>query len=169
MLTASSSFADRDALTASIRAHADLFTLVQEDTGDRIRGRGNERRGPCPIHGGERPNFTVNVNEGVFHCFTCGAGGDVFDYVRATRGLDFPAARAFLAQRLGLSLDASAGRPLRLQRPPAVRRRSPGQEQRDGWTAELESLRTEGCMPCSPATVYAAVLQNLTLEDVGAA
>ena len=39
---------------------------------------GGSWRGPCPLHGGTNPNFSVSPDKGLYHCFTCGESGTVF-------------------------------------------------------------------------------------------
>lgn len=163
-------FTDRDALTAAIRTRADLLALAQEATGNRMRRAGAEWRGPCPLHQGEGPNFAVNPSSGLYKCFTCDAGGDVFDFVRAWQALDFPSARQWLGDRAEVSLsDVSSPRSVitTITVPPP--RRSSTEIRRDELLASLEELRAEGCMPSPPRTVYASVLALLSLGPVGAA
>jgi DNA primase len=47
----------------------------------------DQYRGRCPIHGGQgKETFHANLNRGIFHCFACGAGGNVLDFVAAMEG-----------------------------------------------------------------------------------
>lgn len=45
--------------------------------GLKLRGKPSDRRGDCPFCGGKAPRFSMNVDKGVFHCKSCGKGGDV--------------------------------------------------------------------------------------------
>ena len=54
----------------------DILPLINRYT--RLRRSGNTYRGRCPIHGGQNKNsLSVDPEKGVFHCFSCGAGGGV--------------------------------------------------------------------------------------------
>ena len=64
-----------------------------------IKRQGTNYRGPCPIHGGDGPNFSVNPARGLFHCFVCGEGGDAIRLVERLRGCSFPEAVRELTDR----------------------------------------------------------------------
>jgi hypothetical protein len=74
----------------AIRMAVSLKDLVTADLGPPGKGK----RWPCPIHGGENPNFAITPDGRHFKCWSCGASGDVFDYV---------------AEREGITVDPSAG------------------------------------------------------------
>ena len=61
-------------------------------------------RTSCPIHGGERDN--LGFDDAVFHCFTCGASGDVIAFVQQLNGCDFGTAIKMLDADFGLGLTA---------------------------------------------------------------
>jgi CHC2 zinc finger/Domain of unknown function (DUF927) len=61
-----------------------------------MRRAGREYLGRCPFHEDKTPSLSVNDERGVFYCFGCGEGGDVFDFVMKLEGLDFPQAKASL-------------------------------------------------------------------------
>jgi len=65
----------------------------------------------CPFHKEETPSFSVNVKEQYFHCFGCGKGGDVFEYVMLEQNIGFWSALKLLAARKGIDVqvDASDG------------------------------------------------------------
>lgn len=58
----------------------------------------------CPFHKEKTPSFTVNQQRQIFHCFGCGAGGDVFRFVMDYEKVDFVTAVKMLAQRAGIRL-----------------------------------------------------------------
>ena len=76
--------------------------------GKRVRliRRGRELLGLCPFHKEKTPSFTVNEDKGFFHCFGCGAHGDVIGFVMRDEGLSFPEAVERLAGDAGLALPA---------------------------------------------------------------
>src|SRR5690348_11017714 len=63
-----------------------------------------EATGLCPFHNEKTPSFTVNEDKGFFHCFGCGAHGDVIGFVMRTENLSFPEAVERLANEAGLQL-----------------------------------------------------------------
>jgi len=69
--------------------------------GVELRATGRRYMGRCPFHADDRPSFVVYSDTQSFHCFGCGASGDVIDFVRRTRDLDFRAAVDFLGEHPG--------------------------------------------------------------------
>ena len=66
--------------------------------------RGREHTGLCPFHNEKTPSFTVSDDKGFYHCFGCGAHGDVISFVKETEGLSFPEAVERLAGEAGLEV-----------------------------------------------------------------
>ena len=87
-----------------LRARVPLEGVI----GKRVRlvRRGRELLGLCPFHNEKTPSFTVNEEKGFFHCFGCGAHGDVIGFVMRDEGLAFPEAVERLAGDAGLALPA---------------------------------------------------------------
>jgi transposase len=79
----------------------------------RLRGRGPQRRGPCPLHRGDARGrtFSVNLDDNVFHCFDkkCGQQGDVIDLWAAVHGWSLRQAALDLVQTFGLEPAANNG------------------------------------------------------------
>jgi DNA primase len=67
------------------------------------KGRG-EATGLCPFHNEKSPSFTVSEDKGFFHCFGCGAHGDVIGFVMRAEGLEFPQAVERLAGEAGMEV-----------------------------------------------------------------
>ncbi len=65
-------------------------------------GRG-EYSGPCPFHNDHGEQFTVSDRARTFHCFGCGAHGDVIAFIARTEGVEWGVAAERLAARLGIS------------------------------------------------------------------
>jgi DNA primase len=69
---------------AAIKRSVELGPLLRQYQVQLRRSGRHQYRGCCPIHGGEgRDAFHANLNQNVFHCFACGAGGTVLDFVAA--------------------------------------------------------------------------------------
>jgi DNA primase len=73
----------------------------------RLVKRGREYSGLCPFHNEKSPSFTVNEDKGFFHCFGCGAHGDVIGFVMRIENLGFPEAVERLAGEAGLEVPRS--------------------------------------------------------------
>jgi len=79
---------------------------LAEIVGRRVKliRRGREFTGLCPFHNEKTPSFSVVEDKGFYHCFGCGAHGDVIGFTMQTENLSFPEAVAQLAQRAGLEV-----------------------------------------------------------------
>jgi DNA primase len=93
------------ALLDEIRARADVVELVGQFVS--LKRAGDNWKGLCPFHTERTPSFTVNPKRGIFHCFGCGAGGDVFGFLMRMDRLAFPEAVRALAERTGVELPAT--------------------------------------------------------------
>lgn len=85
---------------------------VSQVVGRRVKlnRRGGEHTGLCPFHSEKTPSFTVSDPKGFYHCFGCGAHGDVISFVRETEGLDFRDAVERLAAEAGLPVPQESPR-----------------------------------------------------------
>ncbi len=63
----------------------------------KLTRKGREHLGLCPFHNEKTPSFTVNEDKGFYHCFGCGAHGDVIGFVMKRENLAFPEAVEQLA------------------------------------------------------------------------
>jgi DNA primase len=70
----------------------------------RLAKKGREHSGLCPFHNEKSPSFTVNDDKGFFHCFGCGAHGDVIGFTMRIDNLSFPETVEKLANEAGLEL-----------------------------------------------------------------
>ena len=91
-----------DRVLADIRAAADIVDVVGEHT--TLKKAGNSWKGLCPFHREKTPSFTVNRDRGLFYCFGCGAGGDLFGFVRQIERVEFREAAEILARRYGIEI-----------------------------------------------------------------
>ena len=81
-----------------VRATADLYDIVSATVTLKPSGTGTYV-GLCPFHDEKTPSFSVRPALGVWHCFGCGLGGDVFGYVEHQENVDFRDAVELLASR----------------------------------------------------------------------
>ncbi len=85
-----------------VRSAADIVAVISDSVS--LRKAGSSYKGLCPFHSEKSPSFTVNRDKGFFHCFGCGAGGDVFKFVELQDKLGFQEAARTLAQRFGVPI-----------------------------------------------------------------
>jgi len=85
-----------------VRSRADIVEVIGAHV--RLRRAGRNFVGLCPFHNEKTPSFSVSPERGFFHCFGCGAGGTVFDFLTRIEGLTFPEALQSLAKRYGITL-----------------------------------------------------------------
>lgn len=60
--------------------------------------------GLCPFHSEKTPSFSVSPDKQIYHCFGCGKGGGVINFIMEIENLSFPEAVEFLAKRAGMSM-----------------------------------------------------------------
>lgn len=87
---------------AAVKQSADIVEIIGEKVS--LKASGGNFKGLCPFHPEKTPSFTVNPQRGFYHCFGCGAGGSVIDFLMAAEHLSFQEALAKLAGRLNISL-----------------------------------------------------------------
>ncbi|MCH7585153.1 MAG: DNA primase [Acidobacteria bacterium] len=85
-----------------VRDSTDLVELVGEVT--KVRRSGRSVMAVCPFHQEKTPSMSVDPARGLYHCFGCGKGGDLFQFIQETQGLDFSDAVELLARRSGITL-----------------------------------------------------------------
>ncbi len=85
-----------------IRQRTDLVGLVGEYL--KLERRGKNMVGLCPFHSEKTPSFSVSPDKQLFHCFGCGASGNVFSLIMQMEKLTFPEAARFLGRRSGVNI-----------------------------------------------------------------
>jgi DNA primase len=97
------------------RDAVDFLELVSART--ELRRAGPARyEGLCPFHEERTPSFGIDPVQKVYHCFGCGASGDVFTFVQETEGVDFKGALELLAERSGVELEREQEDPREAER-----------------------------------------------------
>lgn len=85
-----------------VREATDLVELISEVT--KVRRSGRSFMAVCPFHEEKTASMSVDRARGLYHCFGCGKGGDIFSFVQETQGVDFGDALELLARRAGVTL-----------------------------------------------------------------
>ncbi|MGH9458161.1 MAG: DNA primase, partial [Thermoanaerobaculia bacterium] len=91
-----------DAVISQVRHAADIVDLVSQFTP--LKQAGRSHKGLCPFHREKTPSFHVDRGKGMFYCFGCGTGGDVFKFIMLTERMNFPEAVEYVANRAGIDL-----------------------------------------------------------------
>lgn len=91
-----------DSFIQELKARSDIVDIISGYVN--LKRTGRNMVGLCPFHGERTPSFHVNVENAYFHCFGCGAGGDVITFIRRIENLDYIDAVKLLAQRAGLAV-----------------------------------------------------------------
>jgi DNA primase len=91
----------------TVRESADIVRVVSEYVA--LKDRGNSLLGLCPFHSEKTPSFNVHRSRQFFHCFGCGAGGDVFTFVQQIEQVSFPEAVRIVAEKCGISIPEPTG------------------------------------------------------------
>jgi len=86
-----------------VRQAARIDTVIGEYVALKRAGSGN-LKGLCPFHDEKTPSFNVSVARGYYHCFGCGEGGDVFDFLMKIDQLSYVEAVQRLADQAGITI-----------------------------------------------------------------
>src|SRR5437868_2687374 len=91
-----------DQVISQVRSAADIVDFVNQVTPLKLAGK--SYKGLCPFHREKSPSFHVDRAKGLFYCFGCGTGGDVFKFLAQTERFTFPEAVEHVASRVGIEL-----------------------------------------------------------------
>jgi DNA primase len=91
---------------AAIKQAVDIVALVGEYL--KLHRTGSKYKAICPFHDDHNPSLELNPDRQSFKCWSCGAGGDIFDFVKDYERVDFPEALRMLADRAGVTLGEPA-------------------------------------------------------------
>lgn len=87
----------------NLKLQADIVRIIGDYVSLRKTGAQNFS-GLCPFHKEKTPSFSVHATRQFYHCFGCGASGDVFSFVQKIENITFPEAVRAVAQKLGVAL-----------------------------------------------------------------
>jgi DNA primase len=116
------SFADR------VKQQADIVRVVGEYV--RLKKSGQNFTGLCPFHSEKTPSFAVHPVKQIYHCFGCGAGGDVFKFVMEMDKITFPESVRAVAEKCGIAI-------------PRAKERTPEERQQNQQRTSLVELHRE--------------------------
>src|SRR5579863_676463 len=116
------SFADR------VKQQADIVRVVGEYV--RLKKSGQNFTGLCPFHNEKTPSFAVHPVKQIYHCFGCGAGGDVFKFVMEMDKITFPESVRAVAEKCGIAI-------------PRAKERTPEERQQNQQRTALVDLHRE--------------------------
>jgi DNA primase len=87
----------------TLKQQADIVRIVGDYV--RLKKAGAQNfSGLCPFHNEKTPSFSVHATRQFYHCFGCGASGDVFSFVQKIENITFPEAVRLVAQKLGVPM-----------------------------------------------------------------
>jgi len=92
-----------DNFKESLKQQADIVRIVGDYVKLKKAGAQNFS-GLCPFHNEKTPSFSVHATRQFYHCFGCGASGDVFSFVQKVENITFPEAVRLIAQKLGVPM-----------------------------------------------------------------
>jgi DNA primase len=116
------SFAER------VKQQADIVRVIGEYV--RLKKSGQNFTGLCPFHQEKTPSFAVHPVKQIYHCFGCGAGGDVFKFVMEMEKSTFPEAIRTVAEKCGIAI-------------PKPRERSPEERRENQQRSALVEMQRE--------------------------
>lgn len=91
-----------DELIEEIRSSNDIVDVISKYV--TLKRSGRNFFGLCPFHKEKSPSFAVSPDKQIFHCFGCGAGGNVIHFISKIEGLDFKDTLELLANRVNIEL-----------------------------------------------------------------
>ncbi|WP_285768971.1 DNA primase [Peribacillus sp. SI8-4] len=100
-----------------IREAVDIVDLIGEYV--QLKKQGRNYFGLCPFHGENSPSFSVSPEKQIFHCFGCGAGGNIFTFLMDIEGYNFVESAKVLAEKGNVPLDVEVNKDSKRSNMPA--------------------------------------------------
>ena len=91
-----------DSVIDEVRDRTDIVEVVSLSV--LLKKVGNNFKGLCPFHSEKTPSFTVSPEKRIYHCFGCGAGGNVFKFAMETQSISFVDAVRQFAEKVGVAI-----------------------------------------------------------------
>jgi DNA primase len=91
-----------DNVLEEIKARTDIVEFISDYVP--LKKSGQNYKGLCPFHSEKTPSFMVSPVKQIFHCFGCGAGGDVVGFLMKQENLSFPEALRYIAAKAGITI-----------------------------------------------------------------
>src|SRR5271170_2422445 len=120
--------AEAGSFAEKVKQQADIVRVIGEYV--RLKKTGQNFSGLCPFHQEKSPSFAVHPVRQIYHCFGCGAGGDVFKFVMELDKCPFPEAVRTVAEKCGIAI-------------PKPRERSPEERRENQQRAALVEMHRE--------------------------
>ena len=117
--------AEAGSFAEKVKQQADIVRVIGEYV--RLKKTGQNFSGLCPFHNEKTPSFSVHPVRQIYHCFGCGAGGDVFKFIMEMDKSPFPEAVRTVAEKCGIPV-------------PRPRERSPEERQENQQRAALVEM-----------------------------
>ncbi len=99
---------NNDVVVKEIKRRLSIINLIESYTSIKKTGKGYV--GLCPFHDDHNPSMHVDEEKGLFHCFSCGAGGDILGFYMRYNDLTFPEAVSELAKRANIDVEKQPAR-----------------------------------------------------------
>jgi len=94
-----------------VREANDVVDVISDYV--QLKRSGRNFFGRCPFHNEKTPSFSVSMDKQIYHCFGCGAGGNVINFIMEHERLDFLSAVKLLADRVNIHIETEPGEPRR--------------------------------------------------------
>ncbi len=94
-------------IVTQIKQKLDIVDVINSYVS--VKKSGRNYKAVCPFHNEKTPSFMVSQELQIYKCFGCGAAGDMFNFVQAIEGVDFPRSLEILADRAGVKIPKSEG------------------------------------------------------------
>lgn len=91
-----------DRIIDQVQMASDIVEVIGQSL--TLKRSGRNLKGLCPFHSEKTPSFMVNPEKQIYHCFGCGAGGDVFSFLMKNENMSFGEAIRFLAEKANIVL-----------------------------------------------------------------